>query len=212
MLKSFRNVTMISMQSLRVMPQGTKFGWIVNISRLSEIAKSNLNFQTLLSTIFSKKRSLQARITQEIVNSWYFLCVPNETKYYQKKGVDKKTLQLEFEDDGKRKEYEVGAICNSAVYVRELESGQLPGLYYLISWKSFLEDENTWKPVLAIQYLRRLVSIFHKEYADKSTANSLPIDLAIPMAKLNIRPEARNNKRKQGRQAKASSTRKRSKN
>ena len=46
-------------------------------------------------------------------------------------------MQLEFKDDGKDEKYEFEAICNSAVYVKQLESGQLPGLYYLISWKNF---------------------------------------------------------------------------
>ena len=47
--------------------------------------------------------------------------------------VDEKTSQLEFEDDGEGEEYEVEAIRDSAVYAKELESGQLPDLYYLIS-------------------------------------------------------------------------------
>ena len=47
--------------------------------------------------------------------------------------VDKKTLQLEFEDDGEGEEYKVEAICDSAVYTKQLESSQLSGLYYLIS-------------------------------------------------------------------------------
>ena len=47
--------------------------------------------------------------------------------------VDEKTLQLEFEDDGKGEEYEFEAFFDSAVYAKESESGQLPGLYYLIS-------------------------------------------------------------------------------
>ena len=46
--------------------------------------------------------------------------------------VDKKTLPLEFEDNGKSEEYEAEAICDSAVNVKGLESSQLPGLYYLI--------------------------------------------------------------------------------
>ena len=55
--------------------------------------------------------------------------------------VDKKTSQLEFEDDGEGEEYEVEAICDSAVYAKESKSGQLPGLYFLISWKGFPEEE-----------------------------------------------------------------------
>ena len=64
--------------------------------------------------------------------------------------VDEKTLLLEFEDNSEDKEYEVEAICNSAIYVKKSESGQLLGLYYLISWKNFPEEENTWKPASAI--------------------------------------------------------------
>ena len=40
-------------------------------------------------------------------------------------------------------EYEVEAIRDSAVYARESESGHLPGLYYLVSWKGYPEEENT---------------------------------------------------------------------
>ena len=57
--------------------------------------------------------------------------------------VDQKTLQLEFEDDGKGEEYEVEAIRDSVLYAKKSESGQLPGLYYLISWKGFSEKKNT---------------------------------------------------------------------
>ena len=49
--------------------------------------------------------------------------------------VDKKIVeQLEFEAGGNNKEYEVEGIHDSAVYTRKSEAGQLPGLYYLISW------------------------------------------------------------------------------
>ena len=126
--------------------------------------------------------------------------------------VDEKTSQLEFEDDGEGEEYEVEAIRDSAIYAKESESGQLPGLYYLISWKGFPEEENTWEPASAIQHLRRLVSTFHKENPDKPTATSTPVDTAPPTARSTVKPGARNNKRKRGRPAKASSTRKRSKN
>ena len=61
-----------------------------------------------------------------------------------KKGrVDEKTSQLGFEDNGEGEEYKVEAICDRAVYTRESESGHFLGLYYLISWKGFLEKENT---------------------------------------------------------------------
>ena len=68
----------------------------------------------------------------------------------RKEQVDKKTLQLEFEDNDKGKKYKVEVICDSAVNAKEFESGQLPGLYYQISWKDYPEEENTWKPAFTI--------------------------------------------------------------
>ena len=40
-------------------------------------------------------------------------------------------------------EYEVEAIWKIAAYARESELGHLPGLYYLVSWKEYSEEENT---------------------------------------------------------------------
>ena len=51
--------------------------------------------------------------------------------------------QLEFKAGGNNKEYDVEDICNSAIYARESEAGYLPGLYYLVSWKGYHEDEST---------------------------------------------------------------------
>ena len=47
-------------------------------------------------------------------------------------------------------EYEVEAIRDSTVYARELESGHLPGFYYMVSWKRYSEEENTWEPASAV--------------------------------------------------------------
>ena len=58
--------------------------------------------------------------------------------------MDENTTELAELDVGKDSgEYEVEAICDNAVYARESESGHLPRLYYLVSWKSYLEEENT---------------------------------------------------------------------
>ena len=73
----------------------------------------------------------------ELPNKWrihdVFHVSLAEQDITRKKQVDNKTLQLDFEDEGEGEEYEVKAICNSAVYAKESESGQLLGLYYLIS-------------------------------------------------------------------------------
>ena len=48
--------------------------------------------------------------------------------------VDEEIRQIEFDvGDNDNREYEVEVIRDSAVYTRELESGHLPGLYYLVS-------------------------------------------------------------------------------
>ena len=55
--------------------------------------------------------------------------------------MDENATELDAgEDSG---EYEVEAIRDSAVYARESESGHLPGLYYLVFWKGYPEEENT---------------------------------------------------------------------
>ena len=44
-------------------------------------------------------------------------------------------------DAGNNKEYEVEAIIDIAVDAKEVER-YLPGLYYLVSWKSYPEKES----------------------------------------------------------------------
>ena len=48
--------------------------------------------------------------------------------------------EFEFEP-GDDKEYELEAIQDSAVYVKEAD-GHLLGLYYLVAWKSYPEEKN----------------------------------------------------------------------
>ncbi len=74
--------------------------------------------------------------------------------------------ELKFEIGG-NKEYEVEAIINSVVYSQQANSNQMPGLYYLVLWKSYPEKENTWEPSLAVIHLRKLISTFHNEHPEK---------------------------------------------
>ena len=55
--------------------------------------------------------------------------------------VDENATELDVGDNNG--EYKVEAIWDSVVYARESKSGHLPGLYYLVFWKGYLEEENT---------------------------------------------------------------------
>ena len=109
-----------------------------------------------------------------------------------------KVPELDAGDDDKK--YEVEVIQNSAVYAMESKSGHLPGFYYLVAWKSYPKEENIWKPISAIQHLRKLISLFHKDHPEKPTATSPPVDSAPPIARPTVKPTAKpTTKRKQGR-------------
>ena len=103
--------------------------------------------------------------------------------------MDEDATELDAGDD-EGGEYEVEAIRDSAVYARE-SAGHLPGLYYLVSWKGYPEEENTWEPYSVVQHLRKLISSFHKDHPDKPTAISEAIDTAPPMARPTIKPAAK---------------------
>ncbi len=105
---------------------------------------------------------------------------------------------------GDDKEYEVEAIIDSAVYGQQANNSQMPGLYYLVLWKDYPEEENTWKPSLAVINLRKLISTFHKEYPEKLTATSPPLDSTPPMARPTIPKKP---KRKRGRPSKGANKR-----
>ena len=85
-------------------------------------------------------------------------------------------------------EYDVKAIWDSAVYARESESGHLPDLCYLVSWKGYPEEKNTYEPALAVQHLRKLISLFYKNYFVKPTATSPDINSVPLMVRLIVKP------------------------
>ena len=107
----------------------------------------------------------------------------------KKRRVDEEVRQMEFDEgDEKSGEYEVEAIRDSTVYTRESESDHLPGLYYLVPWKEYLEEENTWEPASVVQHLRKLISSFYKDHPDKPTTTFPTIDTAPPMARPTVKP------------------------
>ncbi len=112
--------------------------------------------------------------------------------------------EKEFEV-GDNKEYEVEVIIDSAVYGQQAND-QMPGLYYLVSWKGYSEEENTWEPLLTVIHLQKLISTFHKKHPEKPTATSPPLDSAPPMARPMIPKEP---KQKRGHLSKGTNKRNR---
>ena len=92
---------------------------------------------------------------------------------------------LEFKLGNNDKEYELKTIRDRTVYTKKADR-HLPGLYYLIAWKGYSEEENTWEPSLAVMHLRKMVSTFHKDHPEKPTATSAPLNSVSPMAKPTI--------------------------
>ena len=90
-------------------------------------------------------------------------------------------------DASDNKEYKVEAIIDSAIYAKEAKR-YLPSLYYLVSWKSYLEEKSTWEPSSAVMHLRKIISTFHKDHPEKPTATSPPLDSAPPIAKPSVKP------------------------
>ena len=88
--------------------------------------------------------------------------------------------------------YEIEAIWNSAVYIRESKSGYVPGLYYLVFWKRYLEEKNIYESILAVQYFKKLISSFYKNHLNKLTTIFMPINILPSMAKPTIKLTALN--------------------
>ena len=104
-------------------------------------------------------------------------------------------LVPEIEPGDDNNEYKIEAIRDSAVYAKK-EDGYLPGLYYLIEWKGYPEEENTWEPFSAVMHLQKMVSTFHKNYPEKPRVTSVPLDYVLLIAKPTIQLST---KRKRGR-------------
>ena len=136
----------------------------------------------VLHSVGNQAYKLELPKQRKIDNVFYVSLLEQDTK--RKKWVDIKIAEpLKFKTSSNNEEYKVESICNSAIHAKELEAGQLSGLYYLVSRKNYPKDENTWEPTSIVQYLWKLVSIFYKNHSNKPTATSLPIDFAPQMVK-----------------------------
>ena len=92
-----------------------------------------------------------------------------------------------LEAKGNSKEYKLEAIWNNPTYANKAESHQ-QGLYYLVAWKRYSKEKNTWKQLFAIQYLKKLINSFYKKHLEKPTATSPSINSAPPMARPIVKP------------------------
>lgn len=92
-------------------------------------------------------------------------------------------LELNIEDN---KEYKVEAIVDNTIYAK-VARDYLLELYYLISWKDYLEDESTWEPISTIIYLWKMINIFHKNYLKKPIVTSPFPDSILLIAKLTVK-------------------------
>lgn len=119
--------------------------------------------------------------------------LPLKQNIIKKRQVDKTTSQLLFDNGSKGKArgdvYKVKKIWDSTVYVMESKA-HLSGFYYVILWKNYREEEKTWEPALAMQHLQKLINIFYKNYPNKFTAISTPINTVSSMAKPTVKPKA----------------------
>ena len=106
----------------------------------------------------------------------------------RKRRVDEEVKQIEFDIGNNNGRYKVKAIWDSVVYTRESESGHLLGLYYLVSWKKYPKEKNTWELVSIVKHLRKLISLFYKDHSGKSTATFPAIDTISPMVRLTVKP------------------------
>ena len=116
--------------------------------------------------------------------------------------------QLDFKfEAGNDKKYKVDSIRDSVVYAKKL-AGQIQRLYYLVLWKGYPQEKNTWVSTLAIQHFRRLVTAYHKDNPEKSTVTSAPVNTIPLMARPSALPRPTpitdiQIKRKRGRLAKS---------
>ena len=101
-----------------------------------------------------------------------------------------KFTEVPMFEPGNDKEYKVKTIRNSTVYAKEVDR-HLSGLNYLVTWKGYLKEENTWEFSLIVMHLRKMISIFHKDYWEKPTAILAPLDFALSKTKPTIQLSAK---------------------
>ena len=104
------------------------------------------------------------------------------------KALPEREKELEFEAVDNKK-YEIKVIIDSMMFNQQANNNQMPGFYYLVLWKNYPEEENTWEPLSAVIYLRKLINTFYKKHPKKPTATFPPLGSVPPITKPTIRKE-----------------------
>lgn len=81
-----------------------------------------------------------------------------------------------------KKEYKIEIFYNKKYYIKEFMDW-LPGLYFLISWKSYSENETISVHVSTEIYIFKIISIFYKNYIKKPISMFLFIGFALFLGK-----------------------------
>lgn len=132
------------------------------------------------------KQAYKPKLSKQyrIYKGFYMSLLERDTT--KKEQVNKKVTELKFKA-GKSKEYKVKAIYNNGVYAKKTKV-HLPGVYYLITWKDYLKDENIEEFLLAVQQFKKLICYFHEKQPKKSIITFLPINSTLPIAKSTVKP------------------------
>ena len=159
----------------------------LKIRRNCKLEAKFLGLFWVLHPIGKQAYKLELSKKWRIYNVFHVFLLEQDTT---KKGQVNNT-QLDFEfKAGNGDKYKVDGIWNSAVYAKK-SAKQLLGLYYLVLWKNYLKEENTWEPALVIQHFQRLVTAYHKNNPKKPSSTFVPVDTALPMARPSAPPMTR---------------------
>lgn len=101
-----------------------------------------------------------------------------------KKGQIDEQLKLsnKFETKNNYKKYEVKLIINIMVYIIETKNHMLC-FYYLVLWKGYLKEKCTWKPLVIVMHLQKLINTLYKEHPEKLTATSRLLNFVLPITR-----------------------------
>lgn len=137
---------------------------------------------------------------QKIHNVFHMSLLEQDTK--KKSGW----MKCQNQKKNNSKEYEDTAISNSEIYVKESNSSHLLGLYYLVLWKDYIEEEITWELISAGLYLCNIINTFYYNYLKKLIITFPPINFVRLMIKVTIKPKTPSSKQKRDPLAKANGT------